>query len=84
MQHLHVTADWVLGQVMDLQRRVGHLEARMDHDKKDAPSWLKSLPLSELLLLATLIIGGLMLHLTPEDWRAIVLAKAGVRLPHGG
>lgn len=89
MRHVQISAEWMLAQVMDLHLRAGRMEASlteharrldaMDKKKTEAPQWLKRLPVSELLLLGFLIFGGLVLHLTPEDWRAIIMAKAGVK-----
>lgn len=61
------------------------LTERLDRiEKKEAPpkggdwSWIKAMPLKELLTVAGIILAGLTLHLTPDDWREVFLVKMGV------
>lgn len=76
--------------IMDLERRVGALTATvhsherrlrlMEQKRGEAPKWLSQLPLSEMALLAFLMLSGMVMHLMPPEWRddlrAIITARA--------
>lgn len=87
------TIGLVLQTVMDLQRHtgvlqatVGNLERRLrimekrHQQKSEAPSWISQLPISEMVLLAFLMLSGVVMHLMPSEWRddlrAVITAMA--------
>lgn len=92
MSHHSQTIGLTLQAVMDLQRRTGALQATVQsHERRlqamekksskgEAPSWIKQLPISEVVLLAALLISGVAMHLMPPEWRedlrAIITARA--------
>lgn len=91
-QHLSATIGLALQAVMQLQRQTGALQATVtSHERRlremekqarkaEAPSWIKQLPISEVVLLVSLLVSGVALHLLPPDWRAdlraIITARA--------
>lgn len=92
MSHHSQTIGLTLQAVMDLQRRTGALQATVQsHERRlramekktskgEASSWIKQLPLSEMALLAFLMLSGVVMHLMPPEWRedlrAIITARA--------
>lgn len=92
MQHHSQTIGLTLQAVMQLQRQTGALQATVkSHERRlremekkasnrEAPSWIKQLPISEVVLLAALLISGVAMHLMPPEWRddlrAIITARA--------
>lgn len=53
------------------------LDKQAQHQQKAPPSWIKDLPTGQIISIVMLILGGLVLHLSPEEWKAILLAKFG-------
>lgn len=78
--------------VMDLNRRTGALQATVQsHERRllamekkttkdEASPWHSKLPISEIVLLAFLMLSGISMHLMPPEWRedlrAIITARA--------
>lgn len=90
--HLSATIGLTMQAVMQLQKQTGALQATVQsHERRlrlmekskansEAPSWLKQLPLSEMVLIAFLLLSGVTMHLLPPEWRedlrTIITARA--------
>lgn len=60
----------------ELGERIERIEKRETPKGRDW-SWIKALPWEKVVPIVVLVIASMWVHLTADDWKAIILAKYG-------